>query len=154
MKIIKINKKRILIKENKEIDKEIDKEINKNEIDISNGNIVEYTGIYYKNIKNIIKLIKIETKFIGVIENHKYRHDTGIIGIYIKPLFIYYNDRWNKIINYKDPIYKYFFYPHLLVLPDKYYHYHPLYFIDTIENKNLIDIDINNFSENNFDLEL
>ena len=147
MKIIKTDKKRILIKENKENDKD-----NKNDIDISNGNIVEYTGIYYKNIKDIIKLIKIETKFIGIIENHKYRHDTGIIGIYIKPLFIYYNDKWNKIINYKEPTHKYFFYPHLLVLPDKYYHYYPLYFIDTIKNKNLIDFD--NFSENTFDLEL
>ena len=143
MKIIKTEKKRILIKENKN---------NKNGIDISNGNIIEYTGIYYKNIKDIIKLIKIETKFIGIIENHKYRYDTGIIGIYIKPLFIYYDDKWNKIINYKEPKNKYFFYPHLLVLPDKYYHYHSLYFIDSIENKNLIDI--HNFSENNFDLEL
>ena len=89
MKIIGDNNlnNRILIKDNNE------------EINVSNNEIIKYNGIYYNDSNEI------ETKFIGIIECCKYRHDIGIIGIYIVPLFIFYNNEWFKIINYKPNIY-------------------------------------------------
>jgi len=43
---------RILIKDNDE------------KVNISDGQIIQYTGIYYKTINNIIDLVEIETTFI------------------------------------------------------------------------------------------
>jgi len=107
----------------------------KTEININDGIIVKYTGIYYKQSKSI------ETPFIGLIETSRSTLDI-VIGIYIKPLYIFNDNKWNKIINYKEPIYKYFSYPHLLMLPNMYYHHLPLYFLHTIEK-----MDINKYKD-------
>ena len=85
---------------------------------------------------------EIENTFVGIVET--YRADiSGPTGIYVAPLYMYEKetDEWLKIENYEKPIKKYFLYPHLLMLPGKYYHYKPLYFLHTCEN-----IDINDFS--------
>jgi len=117
---------RILIKDNDE------------KVNISDGQIIQYTGIYYKTINHIINIVEIETTFIGVIICEKYRFNTGILGIYLEPLYIWdkLNSEWNKIINYEN-YHKYSLYPHLLILPNYFYHFHPLYFLHTCENKTL-----------------
>ena len=128
MEIKKYNNKRILIKENLDI------------INISANEIIEYTGIFYKkNINLLYSYDEIETKFIGKIDCDRFRFDTGITGIYINPLLIWdiHSNEWLKIINYKFPSQKYFLYPHLIMLPNTYYHYKPLYFMDTCINKNI-----------------
>jgi hypothetical protein len=134
MEIIIRNNNRILIKENSK------------EININDGDIIQYNGIYYKNINHIVRTVNIETTFIGIVENCMSRYDTGIVGIYIDPLYILYDDsnapgerKWHKIINYKLPTNKYFYYPHLLMLPDLYYHFRPLYFLHTCKNSSLSD---------------
>ena len=125
MEIIIKDDRRILIKDNNE------------ELDISDGSIIQYTGIHYKCKKNIINIYDIdefESRFIGKVDT--YRADSkGISGIYIVPLFLWDNENfeWIKITNYEQPKNKYFLYPHLLMLPDKYYHHQPLYFLHTCE---------------------
>lgn len=109
-------------------------------INISDGQIIQYTGVYYKTINDIINIVEIETTFIGVIICEKYRFDEGILGIYLEPLYIWdkLNSEWNKIINYEHyPKHKYSLYPHLLILPKHFYHFHPLYFLHTCKNKTL-----------------
>ena len=140
MKII-INDKgqRILLKDNNE------------EININDRQIIQYTGIYYKNSNDIQNILYIETTFIGIIETHRYKYDSDITGIYIKPLYIWLDEEWYKIINFKNPIQKYFFYPHLLMLPNHNYTYKPLHYLHTCINISLdkfINID------KTFDLEL
>jgi hypothetical protein len=49
-------------------------------------------------------------------------------------MYVLIDNQWHKIINYVEPRTKYFLYPHLLVLPDEYYNYKPLYTLDTIKN--------------------
>lgn len=120
MQIIVKDNKNILIKDNNE------------EVNISNNNIIKYKAICYKSIE-------IETMFIGKIDSYRYRFDVGITGIYIEPLYVMH-DEWIKITNLKPPEQKYFLYPHLLLLPNEYYHYKPLYFLHTCEN-----VDINDF---------
>jgi hypothetical protein len=144
MKITKINNKRELLKDDGKI------------VNISDGYIIQYQGIYYKKINEIIDFAEIKTMFIGVIECDRYRYDTGITGIYIKPLYIWNNMqyRWNKIINYKEPKFKYFLYPHLLMLPDTYYNYKPLYFMETCENKDLNEFNNTQSIEGEFDLQI
>lgn len=128
MKIIIDNNNRILTKENG------------TEVNISDGEIIQYNGIYYKTINDIVKIVKIETTFIGVVETGRYKHDTGIEGIYVKPLYIWdtMNNEWYKIINLNPPETKYFLYPHLFLLSQHNYYplcYYPLYFLNTCENK-------------------
>jgi len=123
--IIIKNEKRILIKENNE------------RVNINDGDIIRYTGNYYKN--NII----VKTDFIGVVETHRYRHETGIEGIYVNPLYIWdwVNNEWCVVINLHPPKTKYFLYPHLLVL-SQYYNfccYNPIDSLNTCENKSLSD---------------
>ena len=109
------------------------------EVNINDGDVVEYTGIYYNNIKNeIANLSEIETGFVGIVETQRSREDI-IQGIYIKPLYIIIGREWMKINDYKPPSEKYFLYPHLLMLPETYYHYKPLYFLHTCENRPLSD---------------
>jgi len=117
------------------------KKDNNNLVNISDGDIIKYTGIYYKKIDDIIEHVEIETSFIGKIDCEKSRHDEGIMGIYVNPLYIYdiVGQKWRKIINYKLPSHKYFLYPHLLLLPNKYYHYKSIYKLKTCENVNLSD---------------
>jgi hypothetical protein len=130
MEIIVKNNNRILIKENN------------TEINISDGDIIQYNGIYYKHINDIVDTVNIETKFIGIVETCRSRYDTGIQGIYVKPLYIWntIDKEWYKIIDFDIPITKYFFYPHLLMLPQYNYYpscYYPLYLLDTCENTSL-----------------
>ena len=133
MKIIIDNKKqRILVKDNDD------------EINISDGQIIQYTGIYYKNFDDILNISYIETTFIGIVETHRYKYDSGITGIYIRPMYILLDDEWHKIINFKNPVEKYFLYPHLLMLPNHNYTYKPLHYFHTCINASLNDyININ-----------
>lgn len=139
MQIITRNSQRILIKDNNE------------EVIIDDGSIIQYTGIYYKTVNDIVDTVEIETTFIGQVETTRYRHDTGITGIYVKPLYIFntIKGEWYKIIDYTPPDKKYFLYPHLLMLPDTHYHYHPLYFLHTCTNHELFD---ERLSQNEFRL--
>lgn len=127
MNIIVNNKKRFLTKHDKDI------------IDISDDQMVKYTGMYYLKNDITIEINNIKTKFIGKIECEKYHHEIGIYGVYIKPLYIWKTkkQKWFKIINYKEPPYKsYFYYPHLLQLPESREHFCSLYLIETIEELN------------------
>ena len=130
MKIIVKNNYRMLIKDDG------------SEVNINDGTVVEYIGVYYKYIKNEIidTIFKIETTFIGIVETQ--RSSEGIIqGIYIKPLYIWsmVGREWMKINDYKFPNQKYFLYPHLLMLPETHYHFRPLYFLHTCKNRDLSD---------------
>jgi len=124
------NNSRTLIKENG------------TEVNINDGDIIQYNGIYYKTVNDIVKMVKIETIFIGVVETCRYKFDTGIIGIYVKPLYIWdiLNSEWYKIVNLQPPKTKYFLYPHLLMESEKNCYlsaYNPLYLLNTCKNKSL-----------------
>jgi len=132
MEIIIKNNNRILVKENG------------TKININDGDIIQYSGIYYKNINDIVKRVEIETTFIGVVETKKYKCDNGIEGIYVRPLYIWdiMNCEWYKIFVFNPPQTKYFLYPHLLILSQYNNYsscYYPLYFLDTCENRSLDD---------------
>lgn len=109
MKLVNKNGKRVLLKDEEE------------DTYVNDGDIIMYTGMYHKTINDIVKTVKIETTFIGKVFCEKYRHDEGIVGIFVEPLYIFnmmYNE-WNKIINYKPPNgNKYFLYPHLLLVKE------------------------------------
>jgi hypothetical protein len=124
MQIIMRNDNRILIKSDY------------TSVNINDDNIVQYTGIYYRNVKNPPNMIEIKTLFIGIVLTDRYE-DRFITGIYIKPLYMFYNDVWNKIADYIPPVNKYFLYPHLLLLGNIYYSYRPLYFLDSVEKTSL-----------------
>jgi hypothetical protein len=131
MKIIVDNCKRFLEKTNEYID-------------ISDGAIVKYTGLYYTMRDNSIT--QAEYKFVGRIEIER-RVNNETIGIYIRPLYILADDEWRKIINYRYPHSAHFFYPHLLLLSNTNY-LRPLYFMDTIEAADICDyIGINKYFE-------
>uniref|UniRef100_A0A6C0IEX8 Uncharacterized protein n=1 Tax=viral metagenome TaxID=1070528 RepID=A0A6C0IEX8_9ZZZZ len=109
-----------------------------NDLIINDGDIIMYTGIYYKKIFDIVDIAEVRTQFIGKIAT--YRADTtGITGIYIEPLYIWDNRNgdWCKIVDYKYPTTKYFLYPHLLMLPETDYHYKPIYTLHTCKNCDL-----------------
>ena len=130
MKIILKNQNRVLVKDNNE------------EVSVNDGDIIQYTGIYYKTINDIVKIVEIETTFIGIVQTEKFKYDVGIIGIYVNPLYIFnkMNDEWNKIINYKPPSTKYFLYPHLLHVDKKIsYSSKAIDFSNICENKCLND---------------
>jgi hypothetical protein len=130
MEIIYRDNNRILVKDSKE------------EITINDYHIILYTGIYYKPSNEIATMAEIETSFIGIIECDKYRYDEGITGIYVKPLYIWDNImyEWKKIINYENPKNKYFYYPHLLSLPNLHStNFLPLYKLNTCINVDLKD---------------
>ena len=111
------------------------------EVNIKDGEVIQYTGVYYKTINDIVERVNIESTFIGTVECCRYRHDKGIEGIYVKPLYIWdkVKNEWKRL-NVNPPQTKYFFYPHLLMLPE--YNdcpscYYPLYMLHTCENKRL-----------------
>ena len=123
MKIIIKNNNRLLVKDD-------DSEVN-----IDDGDVVEYNGVYYNVFEQ-------ETKFVGIVTSQKYGNNI-IQGIYIKPIYIWsiVNCEWLKINDYKPPVTKYFLYPHLLMLPEidypnpnKY-----LYFLNSCRNIQLSD---------------
>jgi hypothetical protein len=111
-------------------------------VNIDDGDTVEYMGVYYKRLADPLQTAEIKTKFIGTIECQRYHDSMGITGIYIKPLYIWHvmEHRWRRIINYHIPTNKYFVYPHLLLLPDTYYNYKPLYTLDTCKNISLEEV--------------
>lgn len=128
MKIeLELYNNRILIKDNED------------KVNISDGQIIQYTGIYYKPIvASSNDFLEMETTFVGAVICEKYRLDSGIMGIYVEPLFIHLYGEWKKIINYEQyPKHKYSLYPHLLMLSNHFHHFHPLYFLHTCENKTL-----------------
>ena len=128
--ILDTNNNRVLVKDNVE------------RVNINNGDIIEYTGIYYKTINDIVSTVEIRTAFIGAVDFSRSTTDTGIEGIYVKPLYIRDNIRheWNKIVNYKPrEDMSFLYYPHLLLLPDVYHEHFPLYFLHTCKNKRLTD---------------
>ena len=104
-------------------------------INIDDGSIITYSGIYYKIVNDIVHKAEIKTRFIGEIDT--YRSDiTGFTGIYVKPLYIW-NElkyKWNKIANYTRPTTKHFEYPHLLMLPEASYHGNFLHTLDSVTN--------------------
>lgn len=107
----------------------------KADVNIGNNVIIQYTGILYK------KNEKIKTLFIGNVASIRFHHDVGNVGIYVMPLYVWYNDEWHKIINLQPPTNKYFLYPHLLINPDCHIQYYlPLYFLDTVVNITISDI--------------
>ena len=113
------------------------------EVNINDGDVVKYTGVYYKCIKTeiaIANVFGIDTGFVGIVETQR-SNSEGIQGIYIKPLYIWsiIGREWMKINDYEPPSEKYFLYPHLLMLPETYYHSKPLYFLHTCENSSLTD---------------
>jgi hypothetical protein len=128
MHITNENNNRILIKDDNQ------------EVDINDGLIIQYIGMYYKIVNDIVHKVEIQTPFIGIVECERFYHKEGIQGIYIKPLLIYdtISSEWCKIINYPQPK-KYSDYPHLLMLPGQYYHFQPLYFLHTCENRKFND---------------
>jgi len=127
--IVDANKNRILQQDNGE------------NVNINNGDIIEYTGIYYKTINEIVKMVQIETTFIGSITWGRTTDDINFTGIYVNPLYIRDNIRneWNKVVSFKPRTEESFlYYPHLLLLPDPHWHEgFPLYFLDTCTNVNL-----------------
>jgi hypothetical protein len=130
MEIIYRDNNRILVKDSNE------------EINIKDNNIILYTGIYYKPSNQIAPIAEIETSFIGIIECDKFRYDEGVTGIYVKPLYIW--DKimyeWKKIINYENPKKKYFYYPHLLSLPNiESSNFLPIYKLNTCINVDFKD---------------
>lgn len=136
-------------------------------VNVSDGEIVKYTGIYYKPSDNVSSAAPLEQEatFIGEVECQRSRYDVGITGIYIIPLYIFFPSsssddtnlehlKWHKITNYRPPTNKYFNYPHLLMLPQHYYNYKPLYFTHTIENISLKEFLSTQCDIGNMELEL
>ncbi len=101
------------------------------QIQIGDKQLVEYKGFHYKSYQN--GFLSMCTKFIGLVECPKIKN-YETVGIYIKPMYVLSDNQWYKIINYIEPTTKYFLYPHLLLLPDEYYNYKPLYTLHTVKN--------------------
>lgn len=123
------NEHRVIIKKNDNV-----------QVNIDDGAIIQYKGIYYKEINDIQTYAHIETMFVGKV--CEYRSDADdITGIYVEPRYIHdaINNQWKKIMNYEKPTTHYFSYPHLLMLPGKEYRHLPLYFLHTCINVELHD---------------
>ena len=93
--ILDTHNNRVLIKDNGE------------RVNINNGDIIEYTGIYYKTINDIVTMVEIRTSFIGSVEHARINEDNAIEGIYIKPLYIrdQIRNEWNKIAPVNLPLF-------------------------------------------------
>jgi hypothetical protein len=101
--------------------KRILKKYNGDQVNINNGDIIQYTGIYYKTINDIVKMVEIETDFVGLVDFGKTTNDVHFTGIYVKPLYIrdQIKNEWNKIVSFTPRTDESFlYYPHLLVLPE------------------------------------
>ena len=138
--IIDENRQRILIKEDGTY------------VNVGDGMYVQYTGIHYDSESSrnssetkpywydevfLVEDMKaIERKFIGKVITYRSSYEV-IQGIYVQPLYIWNEDsqEWNKIANIKEPgNKKYFYYPHLQMVPGETYCHLPLYFLHTFEN--------------------
>ena len=84
--------------------KRILKKYNGEQVNINNGDIIQYTGIYYKTINDIVKMVEIETEFVGVVDFGKTTDEKHFTGIYVKPLYIRDNikNEWNKIVSFNQ----------------------------------------------------
>ena len=115
------------------------------EVDISDGEIIRYSAIYYKKITDDIIDYKAEihTVFIGKVHCNKFHFETGHQGVFVDPLYIWSNIhcKWYKIINLEKPKVKYFSYPHLLLLPNIDCNYKSIQTLDSCEK-----VDLNDFS--------
>ena len=123
MQIKIINDHRVLVKDYDET------------VNIDDGEIITYPGIYYKTINDIVHKAEIQTMFIGKVET--YRSDSnGITGIYVEPLYIWNELKyeWNKIANFTRPTSRYFEYPHLLMLPNTQYSGPCLKVLESVRN--------------------
>jgi len=131
MKIILREGKRILIQDDGK------------EVDISDTSIIEYTGIYYSNRSEFDHNVEeTEKQFIGIVDCEY--SDEGIQGIYLRPTYIWNQEinKWQRIANYRTPSSsKYFLYPHLLMSPEQYCNYRPLYFLHTCKSWNREEYD-------------
>lgn len=132
MEILQINNKRILLKENY------------NNVIINDNEYIEYTGKYYFEVMNEDNTLKefkaVDYPFVGRVITDKYHIDYGIMGFYVIPLYIFINNEWIKISNYEEPSEKYFYYPHLLVIPkfiEKYHFHLPIPLTDSCKNVNI-----------------
>jgi hypothetical protein len=144
--IIDENRQRILIKEDG------------NYVNVGDGMYVQYTGIHYasESSRNSLEsdpywyqnqspedITAIERKFIGKVITYLSYYSV-IQGIYVLPLYIWDDvlQEWNKIANINEPRQKYFYYPHLQMIPGETYIHLPIYFLHTFEN-----VDINRYQE-------
>jgi hypothetical protein len=130
MQLFKINNTLTLHKENGQL------------VKVDEGNIIKYTARYYNDTSNLQDFTYTPTQFIGIVSNYRFNQDEGYTGIYVRPLYVWNKNEsdWNKIINLpRYPPHKYFVYPHLLMLPEFYYCFHPLPFLHTCENVLLKD---------------
>lgn len=124
-------------------------------VNVGNGMYVQYTGIHYasESSRNSLEsnpywyqnpflpkdITAIERKFIGKVITYRSNFER-IQGIYVLPLYVW-EEEWNKIANIKEPgSQKYFYYPHLQMIPGETYYHLPLYFLHTFEN-----VDIHRF---------
>jgi hypothetical protein len=110
------------------------------EVNVNDGDVIQYEGIYYKTVNNSIEPVK--TTFVGVVKCGRSTYYTGVEGIYVKPLYVLDTlaDEWYKIVGLEPPKTKYFYYPHLLMLSQHNMYpscYYPIYSLDTCENKSL-----------------
>lgn len=118
-------------------------------VNISDEQTVKYTGNYYPDNNNQDK--SSITTFIGKVVCQRY-YDGSTKGIYIHPLFMYWNEKWYKIVNYKYSMTKYFLYPHLITLIDNIHRYKELPYLDTVTNVTIMDMDICNSNIDTIDL--
>jgi hypothetical protein len=132
MRIYYIDDDRILLKDDN------------SKINISDKITIKYVANYYTlplsyNTNHVIN--HIQTEFVGIIDAYRSNNYDGITGIYVKPLYVFLNDKWNRIINYKYTYQNYFLYPHLLMLPGKEYHFYPIYSLDTVTIFDLVTLE-------------
>jgi hypothetical protein len=128
-------------------------------VNVGNGMFVQYTGIHYasESSKTALEsdpywyqnpflpedITAIERKFIGKVITYRANFEK-IQGIYVLPIYIWDEElqEWNKIANIKKPdSQKYFYYPHLQMIPGETYYHLPLYFLHTFENVDLHSIE-------------
>ena len=115
------------------------------EVNISDGQMIIYSAIYYLMLNHhnkhpIAFSAEIPTSFIGKVECEKSNYQDGIQGIFIIPLYIWsgVQFKWLKIINFNLPQNeRYFHYPHLLMLPGQHSNHYPLYYLQTCRNVSL-----------------
>ena len=124
-------------------------------VNVNDGEIIKYQGIFYKKKQDSTYaycLDETPTDFIGKVFCMKYYCYSGIVGIYVVPLYMFLNGKWNKITNFTHPLGKYFLYPHLLTLPNSGY-FKRIESLDTVESVNLPEFEKNmNYGEIELDL--